>query len=318
MKTKSHVFLSLLCLLPLLASCSINKMAMRSISDALTGPGSSDVFTGDSDPKLVGDALPFAIKMYEALLSQNPDHQGLLLTTGSLFVMYANAYVQGPAEMLDPIYDYEEQNADKDRAKKLYLRGYDYLSSALEKKFPGFGKARAEDGSLDAFLKKCKKEDVPLLYWTVAGGLAAYSIDVFDFSLGSSIPEWGAMIARAYELDPDFNNGAIDDFYIQYYASLPESLGGDKAKAELHFRRAVEKTHGQAAGPYVSYAMSVCKPAQDYDAFKENLEKALAIDPDADPSSRLVNILAQRRARHLLDTAYEHFSFLPYNDEEDW
>jgi predicted anti-sigma-YlaC factor YlaD len=161
---------------------------------------------------------------------------------------------------------------------------------------------------MEAILKKCKKDDVPLLYWAVAGGLAAYSIDLFDFDLGASIPEWGAMIGRAYELDPDFNNGAIDDFYIMYYASLPENMGGDKAKAEIHFKRALEKSRFLTAGPYVSYAQTVCIPAQDYDAFKENLEKALAIDPDEDPSSRLVNILSQRKARHLLETAYEYFS----------
>ena len=306
----------MLCAACLLASCSISKMAIKSVSDALTGPGSSDVFTGDSDPKLVGDALPFAIKMYETLLSQNPDHQGLLLTTGSLFVMYANAFVQGPAEMLDSIDYYEERSAALDRAKKLYLRGNAILYSALDKKYPGFSSAAVQDGTLDAFLKKCKKEDVPLLYWTVAGGLAAYSIDVFDFDLGFYIPEWGAMIERAYELDPDFNNGAIDDFYILFYASLPETLGGDKSKAEVHYKRAIEKSKGGLAGPYVSYAQSICVPAQDYEAYKDNLEKALAIDIDADPSNRMVNILSQRKARYMLDNAYEYFSFLPYDDWE--
>jgi predicted anti-sigma-YlaC factor YlaD len=246
--------------------------------------------------------------MYEALLSQNPGHQGLLLTTGSLFVMYANAFVQGPAEMLDSIYYYEERLAGLDRAKKLYLRGNAILISALDKKYPGFAKAAVQDGSMEAFLRKCKKDDVPLLYWAVAGGLAAYSIDLFDFDLASNITEWGAMIARAYELDPDFNNGAIDDFYISYYASLPENMGGDKAKAEIHFRRALEKSSFQSAGPYVSYARTVCVPAQDYDSFRENLEKALAIDPEDNPSSRLVNMLSQRKAKYLLETADEFFS----------
>ena len=81
-------------------SCSINNMAMDMVADALTGDGGTDVFTGDNDPKLVGDALPFAIKLYETLLASNPKHHGLLLTTGSMFIMYANAFVQGPAEML--------------------------------------------------------------------------------------------------------------------------------------------------------------------------------------------------------------------------
>jgi tetratricopeptide (TPR) repeat protein len=285
-------------------------MAINAVSDALSGSGSADTFTGDSDPELVGDALPFAIKLYETLLTQNPKHQGLLLTTGSLFVMYANAFVQEPAEMLDPIDFYQERLENLDRAKKLYLRGTEILYSALENKFTGFKAATVQEGTLEPLLKKCKKDDVPLLYWTAAGGFAAYSIDVFDFGLGYSIPEWGAMMTRAYELDPDFNVGAIDEFYILYYASLPENMGGDMDKAEIHFKRALEKSGGLSAGAYVSYAKAVCADAenQDYDGFVENLEKALAIDPDQNKSNRLVNILSQRKARFMLDTAYEYFS----------
>jgi predicted anti-sigma-YlaC factor YlaD len=301
--------------LPLLFSCSINKMAINAVSDALGGSGSSEVFTGDSDPRLVGDAIPFAIKMYETLLSQNPDHQGLLLTTGSLFVMYANAFVQGEAEMLDSVDNYEERHEGLDRAKKLYLRGTAILYSALDKKYPGFSGATVREGTLEAYLEKLTKEDVPLIYWAVAGTLAAYSIDIFDFELGSKIPELTAMIARAYELDPDFNRGAIDEFYILFYASLPDVLGGDLGRAEAHFQRALEKTQGLSAGPYVSYAQAVCVPAQDYDAFKANLEKALAVDPDGDPANRLVNIISQRKARHLLDRAYEYFISLEYEED---
>jgi len=215
--------------------------------------------------------------------------------------------------MLDPVDYYQERIESLDRAKGLYLRGTAILYSALENKFPGFSAATVQEGTLGPLLKKCKKDDAPLLYWTAAGGFAAYSIDVFDFDLGYSISEWGAMMARAYELDPDFNKGAIDEFYILYYASLPENMGGDKAKAEIHFKRALEKSGGLSAGPYVSYARAVCADAQNqnYDAFRENLEKALAIDPDQDKSNRLNNILSQRKAKHMLDTAYDYFSVLP-------
>jgi predicted anti-sigma-YlaC factor YlaD len=37
------------------------------------------------------------------------------------------------------------------------------------------------------------------------------------------------------------------------------------------------------------------------------LEKALSIDPDADPSHRLLNVIAQRRARWLLERIDELF-----------
>ena len=317
MNSKRTGLLGLLCILPLLASCSINKMAINAVSNALTGAGSANVFMTDNDPELVGDALPFAIKMYEALLSQNPDHEGLMLTTGSLFVMYANAFVQGPAEILDPINYYYERKEATERAKNLYLRGNAILNSALDKKYSGFSSAAVDDGSLDSLLKKCKKEDVPLLYWAAAGGIAAYSLDVFDFELGYQISEWSAMIARAYELDPDFNKGAIDELYIMLYASLPENLGGDKDKVGIHFQRALEKSNYQSAGAYVAYAKS-CIPAGDYegdyDAFVDNLEKALAIDLDADPSSRLLNVISQRKARFLLNTRSEYFSIDDYYD----
>ena len=312
MNRRRTALMGFLCVLPLLASCSINRMAINAVSNALTGTGSTNVFMTDNDPELVADALPFAIKMYETLLSQNPNHEGLSLTTGSLFVMYANAFVQGPAEMLDSIDYYYERTEAVRRAKNLYLRGSEILTTALDKKFPGFSAATAEDGSLERLLGRARKEDVPLLYWTVAGGLSAYSLDVFDFGLGYQIPEWDAMLARAYELDPDFNNGAIDELYLMYYASLPENLGGDKARAEVHFRRALEKSNYQSAGPYVSFAKTFVPAAEydgDYDAFEENLQKALAIDVDADPSLRLMNVINQRKARHLLDMAEDYFYF---------
>jgi predicted anti-sigma-YlaC factor YlaD len=298
----------------LLSSCSVNKMAIKAVSNALTGEGSGEVFTGDSDPELVRDALPFAIKLYETLLSNNPDHQGLILTTGSLFIMYANAFVQGPAEMLSQDQFFERETA-LERAKKLYLRGADLVGTGLEKKYPGFGGAYKE-GTLDRYLAKTTKEDVPYLYWTTAGILAAYSLNPFDLDLGMRLPELTALVGRAYELDPDFNSGALDDFYVLFYASLPEGMGGDKSKAEIHYKRALEKTGGLLAGPYVSYATAVAVPAQDYETFRSCLEAALAIDIEKDPANRLVNVLAQRKARYLLDSAPDFFADLDTGD--DW
>ena len=307
---KKRFIIGFLCIF-ILTSCSINRLAINAVSNALTGAGSAEVFTGDSDLQLVADALPFAIKMYEALLSQNPNHQGLLLTTGSLFIMYANAFVHSPADMLDPVFDYEERLNAIERAKQLYLRGNEILLSALDKKYPGFAAASVQDGSLGPFLARARADDVPLLYWTAAGSFLAYSLDLFDFELGSNIPDWSAMMERAYQLDPDFNNGAIDSFYILYYGSLPELMGGDRARAELYFQRALEKSSYLSAGVFVAYVRAVAIPEQDYNSFRENLERALAIDVDLDPANRLLNVLSQRQARFLLDHEWDYFSVIP-------
>ena len=303
----------------IIPACSVNKMAMRAVSDVLTKEGNTNVFTADSDPQLVGGALPFAIKMYESLLAANPDHQGLIKTTGSLFVMYANAFVHKPAEQL-PRAMYAERQIAAERAKNLYLRGQELLYHGLELKYPGFTGACQGAGDLQAVLHKMKKADVPSLYWAAAGGISAYSVNPFDLTLGMRLPEFYALVERAYELDPDFNSGALDDFLLLYYASVPESMGGDKSKAELHYHRALEKSGGILASPYVSYAQAVSIPAQDYDTFKACLNTALSINPDADPSNRLVNIISQRKAQYLLNTAVYYFIDTGDNDwdDEDW
>jgi predicted anti-sigma-YlaC factor YlaD len=50
----------------------------------------------------------------------------------------------------------------------------------------------------------------------------------------------------------------------------------------------------------VNYAEAVDEKVQNKEEFEEMLNKALAIDAEKDPSTRLVNLLMQDRARWLL------------------
>jgi predicted anti-sigma-YlaC factor YlaD len=111
-----------------------------------------------------------------------------------------------------------------------------------------------------------------------------------------------ALMARALALDEDWDRGAIHAALISLDA-VPEPMGGSRERARAHFERAVELSGGVAAGPYVSYAIGVAQADGDRAAFEDLLRQALAVDPDADPTQRLANQIAQRRARHLLDHA---------------
>ncbi|MDR2418340.1 MAG: TRAP transporter TatT component family protein [Treponema sp.] len=324
MKRLQIAALVVLSLVVMALSGSCKSMALNIVGDALSGSGAGDVFTGDDDPELVGDALPFAIKMYEALLAANPKHQGLIVMTGSLYVMYANAFVQGPAEQL-PISRHVEREAGKARAEKFYIRGAAILYDGLEKRYAGITDTffpQGDAGSIDEakqYLARLKKADVALIYWTAAATLSAYSLaPLNNVDLGLRIPSLITLVERAYELDPDFNRGGLDDFFVLVYGSLPDYMGGDKAKAETHYRLALEKSGGASAGPYVSYAQSIAVPAQDYETFTQCLEAALAIDVNEFPSKRLENILAQRKARYLLDNAIYYFADIDSGDEWDW
>lgn len=305
---KKPFFTAGMLLLPALIfspACSLRKLAMNQVANALTGSGSSTVFTGDNDPELVGDALPFAIKMYESLLAANPRHQGLRLQTGSLYVMYANAFLQTPAAML-PEAEYKKQEFGYQRAKNLYLRGRDIILVGLEEKHPGF-RANLDKKDFAKALERTTRRDAPLLYWAGAGWLGAYAIDPFDMDLGVTLPAAAALIERVYRLDPDYAAGAIHEFYILYYGSLPEYMGGSLKKAREHFAKALAVSGGRSSTPYISLATAVTVKEQDLAEFRELLNRALAIDPEADPENRLVNVLNQRKAQWLLEHADDFF-----------
>lgn len=117
-----------------------------------------------------------------------------------------------------------------------------------------------------------------------------------------------ALLSRAAALEPGWDNGAVYALYFPYYASLPDYLGGSRAKAEEAYAKALTYSKGLSASLFVSRATSICIPDDDYDGYTAALEKALAVNLDADPDSRLANVIAQDRARRLLADADKYFS----------
>ncbi len=297
-------FLSILLFLGV-SSCSIEKFVLKKAADTLSGESSGNVFLSDNDPELVGDALPFTIKMYESLMSAIPEHYGVRLQTGMLYIMYANVYVQSPAEQL-PDREFEKKEYMLNRAKNLYLRGRDYVLALLEMKYPGFFN-NLEAKKYQQALKDVKKEDVPALYWASAGWVAAYSIDPFDMKLGISLPQAEALMNKVLELDEDYNNGSVHDFFILYYGSLPEYMGGSSDKAREHFKKAVKLSKGRSASPYLSLASTVSVKEQNLKEFKALLNQALKIDPDKEISLRLQNTICHRKAEWMLEHIEDYF-----------
>jgi predicted anti-sigma-YlaC factor YlaD len=281
-----------------LGSCSLQKVAMNKVAGMLSGSSSADVFSTDNDPELVGDALPFAIKLYESLLASMPGHQGLRLRTGSLYIMYANAFVQTPADMT-PRRELEAKEYLLARAKNLYLRGRDILFVGLEKRNPLIRKQLKERKYKEA-MAPFRREDVSLLYWTAVGWVAAFGVDPFDMELGQTLPQTAAMMERVAELEPGYGHGALDTFYVNYYGSLPEYLGGDAAKARAYFEKAQAIAGASDTSALMALATTVCINEQNAAEFKNLLGQVLAFDPDKSPENRLVNILNQRKARWLL------------------
>jgi predicted anti-sigma-YlaC factor YlaD len=296
-------------IIAVLCSGCIKRLAVNSIASALT-ESSADVYARDDDPTLVGQALPFALKTMESLLEQTPNNKKLLISTAAGFVQYAHAYVLQPTNRLESI-DLSAARDERQRAKRLFLRARQYGLRALELDFPGIANAVVANG--DSTLSHTKPEDVPALYWTGIAWGSAISVAKDDMVLVSEVPSVRALLDRTLALDPDWENGAVHEFFIRFDASRTEAEGGGIAKAEQHFKRAMELNNGRSVGPLVAFAEAVCVQEQDRDRFKALLHQALAFDPDEYPEKRLSNLLAQKRAGELLEDIDELF----YLDESD-
>ena len=287
----------------LTAGCSIKRMAINRIGNALASGGST--YASDDDPELVGEALPFGLKLIESLLAESPKHKGLLLAAASGFTQYGYVYVEQPADLA------AAENLDRStnlrrRARGLYLRAYAYGLRGLEASYPGL--TEALDHEPATALTRVRKQDVPLLYWAAAAQGLAISVSKEDPEMIARLPLVEAIVKRALELDESWSQGALHEFLISM-ESARVGIQADVAQQRMkrHFERSLELSGGVRAGVFVTYAENACVISQDRGRFKDLLEKALAVNPDAQPENRLANLVAQRRARWLLGRMDELF-----------
>jgi predicted anti-sigma-YlaC factor YlaD len=285
------------------SGCSIKKIAASKMADSLAAQSESS-FATDDDPELVGNALPFALKLMESLLEEVPQHRGLLFATSSGFTQYSYVWVQEPADEIE-VRDVAQAQRLRLRARKLYLRARDYGIRGLEVKHHGFGVALRQDPK--TVVKSTRKADVPLMYWTAVSWAAAISVGKDDPDLVADQPVVEALIDRCAELDPDFDNGAIDGFLITYESARQGAKGDFAVRSRQHFERQVQLTGGQLAAPFVALAETVSVSKQNRDEFESLLKRALAVDPNAKPAWRLNNVVMQGRARWLLSRENELF-----------
>ncbi len=298
---KQCIVLLVLCVL--LMSCSIRRIAINSVANSLSG-GGSNVFATDNVPELVRDAIPFGLKLNEALLKEVPNNKGLLLATASGFTQYAYAFVQFEADLIEET-DFTASVKLRKQAHKLYLRSREYAIRGLEVDHPGFKDKLYADP--EAALESMKRNDVPFLYWAGVSWAAAISSSKGNLYLLSELYIVEAIMNRALELDEDYNNGALHEFFISFDGSRSVVMGGSIERARKHFDRVIELSKGSRSSPYVSLAENVSVKQQDIKEFIKLLNMALAIEVDAKPEYRLENILSQRRASWLLSNIEDLF-----------
>ena len=260
------------------------------------GGGGAAFIMNDDDPKFVADALPLALKAYEGLIEKYPKHVGLKLVATTGFTSYSYAFIHFNADMEN---DVDERKRLYIRARNMYVRARDYGLAGLELRYPNFRKNLAKNP--DSTLAKTKVADCDLLYWTGMAWMGAFTCDKFNMKLALTVPQAKALLFRVAELNPDYGNGAIDEFLITFYGSMPASMGGDVSKAKEHFERALKLSNGKSYSAYINYVLAVSVAQQNEKEFDELLQAASEIKIDDVPTMKLLRILQLEKVRYLIE-----------------
>ena len=284
------------------SSCSLKRYAVNRMGDALAGSGKT--FASDDSPELIRAATPFSLKLIESLLSESPEHQGLLLAAARGFTQYSFAFIEQDA---DEVEDEDIGRAMELRAyaRRLYIRARDYGLRGLETSHKGITDELYRNP--EVAVEKLVVEDVPLMYWTAASWGKAISLSKDVPKLIADLPQMESLIYRAMELDEAYDHGAIHSFLIALESTRSGRSLLEQEKIRDHFERAVQLSDGNLAGPMVTMAESVSIATQNREEFIQLLNRALSIDVDAVPEWRLENLVMQRRATWLLSRIDELF-----------
>ena len=290
------IFCSFLAVLLCFPACSVKNIAVNSFADAL-GSGAGTAFTSETDLELVEGALPFSLKAMETLLEKSPQHQGLCLSLAQGYMLYGYAFCELKADEVKDR-DFAQYQHLRDRAKLFYQRAYGYARRGLELCDVGFAKS-GEAHFADAVAAIDEKACVPCLYWSGAALAKWITLAKTDPAAAARLPEAAAYMQRALVLDPDFDSGSLQEFFISYEAR-GAIMGGDMKKAVEHFKKAEALAAGNRLSPWLTYVEACSIPNQNKAEFDEYIPKILAFNLDSSPRNRLVNALAQKRARYLL------------------
>lgn len=242
------------------------------------------------DVDMVQEGAPAYLLLVDALLAKSPDSAELLAQSSRLKSAYAAAFVTDPerAKLLSA-----RALADMERSVCLSMRNACGLRTWPYEDY-------------EEWLALRTLAEAPTLYQmgsTWAGWIQSNSD---DFVAIAELGRVKAMMARVAELDEGFDHGGAYLYLGVFETLLPPSLGGRPEVGRSHFEKAITLSEGRYLMTKVMFADQYARMLFDRELHDRLLNEVVEADP-REPGLTLINTVAQRRARELLESADAYF-----------
>lgn len=270
----------------LTAACgSVMRRATQQFSDNLT-----TAILDQEDIGTARDGVPAYLVLIDGLIEGDPQNPATLLAGAKLYGAYAGGFVE-----------------DAERAKRMSGRAYAYAQRALcirEAKL-----CAALTAPFDAFaaaLAQADPKDIATLYAFAAAWAGKIEVDSGDWNAIADLPKLQALLVRVDAIDPNYDGGGASLYLGVVNSIRPASLGGKPEDGKAYFEKALALSGGRNQMVRVLYAQFYARLVFDQALHDRLLNEVLAADPVA-PRLTLVNMLAKRKAKALLESGKDFF-----------
>lgn len=274
-----------------LAGCGLtSRLAIGTIEPILDATVQSAYRAGDIET--IRQGIPGNLLILRGLCESDPGNEHMRTNAVQLYF----SYVQGFIEDDDPA-----------RAARLYEEGMELGLEGLRRK-RWF--RNTEESMLlpdPAALKRMRREDVPLVLWTIANWTGLIGLRQGDPRRIAQLPRIEAYLEQALKIQPDYFDGLGHVLLGTLWTFRPVMFGGDPVRGKYHFDEALEISNRKNLLYLVTYARYYCRQTLDEECFQRSLEEVLSTPEDVFPEYRLLNLLAKERARKLMDMREEFF-----------
>jgi hypothetical protein len=254
--------------------------------------GGNIAMNRETDLKLARDAIPTTIKLLEGMLVSDPGNERLRIYAAQAFYGYGYSFV----EQEDPA-----------RAAGFYRRCVGHARVALEKAGLAGDVRTLPLAALREAVARLDEKAVPALFWTASCLAKQADIDRTDPRTLARLGRAAILMERVLALDETYYYGGPHLFFGVYYGGRAPMFGGDFDRAERHFARAREITHGKLLMVDLLYAEFLARQRLDRETFHARLTRVLEAPDDLFPEMALANAVARQRARYLLGKESQWF-----------
>ncbi|MCW8829269.1 MAG: TRAP transporter TatT component family protein [Gammaproteobacteria bacterium] len=266
-----------------LAGCTT--MVISKLGDNL-----SEAIINQDDPDTVRAGAPAYLLMIDGLISGNPGDRRLLVAGSRLYSAYAAVFVE-----------------DRERAKRMAVKAKGYAERALCLDQPAICE-RSGQPYLEFLpaIRSTGYDELPALYAYALSSALWIQTHSDDWSAVAELPKVEAMLERVITLDKNYERGDPYVYLGIIRTQLPPALGGQPEKGRQAFEEAIEIAQGNNLMAKVEYARRYARLVFDRELHDRLLHEVLAADPQV-PGFTLSNVLAQRQAKELLQSAADYF-----------